>query len=425
MTAPLKYAPIDIVKEEKTELLAAIVLMGFVAAVFWCYWNGYYGGLPYPYNTFLFLPSARFGDFFDTLRRVKDLNPYLGGDVSIYYPFLNWAGFIFTLISDQRLSYILYCCLELATLGLVAAYFLHSKNRVHSILIIGIIAFLNYPLLILVDRGNFEGLVFVFVLLFIYFLVREEYLISAGFIAAAVASKLFPAVFMLLFLSQRRYKEFAAAVLFSAVLTAVSLLGFRGGAMNNAGYLLSGKNMEVPSVAQFLDNNNIVQRGVSLFTTLKVLLLQTGEAGSVNIPALLPGYIVLGIIAFICLGIYIVFVEQELWKKATLLTIAMLVLPQYSADYRLIYLLIPVFLFVNVREPGWRDILYTVLFGLLLIPKPYYFFTNVISDAGTSDISLAVILNPLIMLILCVMIVANRRPVRAPVSRSTDLYVKA
>jgi hypothetical protein len=42
---------------------------------------------------------------------------------------------------------------------------------------------------------------------------------------------------------------------------------------------------------------------------------------------------------------------------------------------------------------------------LLLIPKDYYFFGKIISDAHTSDISIAAVINPLVLILFVVLIV--------------------
>jgi hypothetical protein len=56
---------------------------------------------------------------------------------------------------------------------------------------------------------------------------------------------------------------------------------------------------------------------------------------------------------------------------------------------------------------------YAIGFGLLLIPKDYYFLSGIISDAGTNDISIAVLLNPLIMIaMMCMIIVSGLKSIK-------------
>ena len=397
----------DRTKDRKVELLVYIILVGFFLAVFFYYWKGYYQGLPYPYNTFLFIPSVKFSDYFDTLRRVANLNPYLGNDVSIYYPFLNFVSYLLTLIPDVRYSYIIYSLIITAILVTINYHYLRSNDIVRSIVFVLIFSFLNYPVLITFDRGNLEGLIFIFLLLFMFFFMREEYWVSAVFLAFAIASKLYPAVYLLLYISKKKYKEFALSIFLTGILTWSSLLSFKGGFADNFGYLIRGENLNIPSVAVFLGNNNIVQRGVTLFTFLKVLLIETGKITSINMQSFLRIYMMIALVIFPVLGAYILFIEKDLWKKFTVLTFAMLLLPQFSADYRLIHVFIPLLLFINVEEKRPLDKAYLILFGLLLIPKSYYYLTKIMSDSGTSDISVAVLINPLIMIFICTLIVGS------------------
>ena len=100
------------------------------------------------------------------------------------------------------------------------------------------------------------------------------------------------------------------------------------------------------------------------------------------------------------IALYIIKREDDLWKQAALLVCTFNLLPYVSGDYRLIHLFLPLLLFVNSKERSRFDILYTILFGLLLIPKAYLVFKGIRSDSGFSDVSISVVINPLLMIIL-------------------------
>ncbi len=78
----------------------------------------------------------------------------------------------------------------------------------------------------------------------------------------------------------------------------------------------------------------------------------------------------------------------------------MLLLPQVTFDYKMIHLYIALMLFLNSQKQSQYDILYAILFGLLLIPKDYFIIQ--------SDISIAVFLNPLLMLMIAGTILLDR-----------------
>ena len=44
---------------------------------------------------------------------------------------------------------------------------------------------------------------------------------------------------------------------------------------------------------------------------------------------------------FLPMSAYVFFLEKELWKKVAILAIAMLLLPQVSAEYKLVHMFIP------------------------------------------------------------------------------------
>jgi hypothetical protein len=70
----------------------------------------------------------------------------------------------------------------------------------------------------------------------------------------------------------------------------------------------------------------------------------------------------------------------------------------------MIHLYIALMLFLNSQKQSPYDILYTILFGLLFIPKDYILIH--------SDISIAVFLNPLLMLMIAGTILLDRTPMR-------------
>ena len=84
-----------------------------------------------------------------------------------------------------------------------------------------------------------------------------------------------------------------------------------------------------------------------------------------------------------------------------------LLLPHISADYKLIYIFIPMFMFINSDKKSRFDLFYVIMFGLLLIPKDYYQFSRIVSDSGCSDIGIAVVLNIFIIISMVAVIVKD------------------
>jgi len=392
----------------KIVALTAIILVGFSLSIIYHYYQGNILGKPYPYTTFLFTPADRFADFFDA-RFVADLNPYLNSIVpSAQYPLVNVFDYLFTLL-PLNISLEIYIILISIAFAFLTNAFLWGKasrflRNLHFILPI---TFLTYPFLFTVDRGNLELLVFVFLLLFLYFFAQEMYTLSTIFLALAIAMKIVPAVLLFLYLPKKKFREVVLSLVFTVLLTIGSLLLFKGGFGANFNFLLHGSNFSFATLVSFVGPENLVQRGVSFFTIFKIIFIETGWLAKMNMPLFLSRYIKLAALFFIPIAAFVVFVEKILWRQVALLVFSMLLLPQISADYKMLHLYLPMFMFIITEDRSRLDIFYLVAFGLLMIPKDYAYFPHVLSDAGTNDISISVMINFSLMVIMSFLIVAS------------------
>jgi hypothetical protein len=400
----------------KVSLIMLIVIVGFVASVFFRYTMSVYLGRGYPYNTPLYLPSLVGTDFTDYIQITKDLNPYLGSAASAYYPVMNMLFYFFSLRVGPGHTMVvpaqLYSLLVVLALAWFSFIYLRTDRLWEHLTRTFVFTFMTYPVLFALDRGNVETLLLIFLFLFFYFFQRQRFLISSLFLALAITTKLFPLFLLVLFVPQKKYREIGITLALSIVLTMACLMCFKGGLIANFKFLLAGENLHSKTVFGgssdvYLGGNYLVQRGISLFTVIKVFLIETGYS-MLHMHGFLRIYVAAAAVAAILVAGYVTFIESELWKRATILVVAMLVLPQISADYKMIHLLIPLFLFANSTERSGMDTIYALLFGLLLIPKDYYFLPKTISDAGGAhDISIAIFLNPAIMLLMSSLIIAG------------------
>jgi hypothetical protein len=120
----------------------------------------------------------------------------------------------------------------------------------------------------------------------------------------------------------------------------------------------------------------------------------------INIQHLLQKYYIAALLIFVLLSFYIILKENKFWKKVTLLVFSMCLLPHVSGNYKLLSLFIPIFLFIN--SPGYKDekhdLLYTLLFAFLLIPKNYRFIANLYGG---------VVIDPIIMILMSVLVIIS------------------
>jgi hypothetical protein len=149
----------------------------------------------------------------------------------------------------------------------------------------------------------------------------------------------------------------------------------------------------------------MVQRGVTLLTFIKWFSIETGFIRGMGDTLFLSRYLAASALIGVVAVVYAVFVEQDLWKRVAVLVLVMLLLPPLSADYKLLLLYVPLYLFVESDKPSRLDPAYLAVFGLLLVPKSYYYLSSVFSESGAAhDISIAVPLNVLLLIALSLLI---------------------
>jgi hypothetical protein len=394
-------------KATKLSLLSLLVVAGFAVGVGYHYVQGVYLGQPYPRNTFLYDPAVHGSDFADVMRDGHTLNPYIEHS-SAQYPFLALVGFVFSLLPGSPYALLLAIVSGLFLAFSAASLWLDSWHT--SAIHVFVIAFLSYPFLFAIDRGNFELLVFVLLLAFLFFFARKQHAWSALCLGLAIALKLYPVVLLALYFPAKNFRAMLVGLASAVAATLASLLCFKGGFLANAAYLLQARNLQSNYVFHEFTSlsSNMVQRGVSLLTLLKLTSIEAGLLRGVGDNVFLSWYLAISALVGVFVVIHAVFVEKELWRRVALLVLAMLLLPHISADYKLLLIYLPLYLFVNSDTRSRLDVVFVVLFGLLLIPKDYYYLPHAISDAAAGyDISIAVPANILLLLLMGLFIVGS------------------
>ncbi|MBT5988747.1 DUF2029 domain-containing protein, partial [bacterium] len=235
-----------------------------------------------------------------------------------------------------------------------------------------------------------------FMALFIFFYVKKNYFISTIFLALAIAMKLFPAVFLILFFTDKKYKEIIYTLIITILSTVVTLIFFQGSIMENILRMIQNQGL---NAQMYAIGHAGLNYGHSLFGFFKVLIAFFIKKA--DFVYYLQLYVPFILILFTCLILYIIFVEKQFWKKVAILVFAMCFFTPYAGDYKLMHLFIPLYLFINDDSPDKYNVIYTILFALLLIPKNY------LSLVGIDYIYGGVLLDPLLMLIFLALILYN------------------
>jgi hypothetical protein len=256
-----------------------------------------------------------------------------------------------------------------------------------------------------IDRGNIEPFAFFLVALFLREFQNDRHERAAAFLGAAIALKIFPAAFLLLYLRPLRTKPIAQTLGIAALLTVGSFALLDRPILENAKRLL-----EILSSYESTSFNEGVlsaRYSTSLRSMLDVVAATAPEtvaeaaATLQSLPiGLLAGGALLGIATRI---------PVPQWGILAVAVSIMTLVPRTAADYRLIYWLLPLASFVREADDARPNRAMALLFGLLLIPK---------SLVLVGEVRIATVLNPVLAVALLAILVTTHSGLRTPASRT-------
>lgn len=378
--------------------MTLVLLVGFSGAVIFHYVQGQFLGRGFPENTFLPGPVTRFGDFYGVYDQWIRMHFNGVGYGLSYFPSTYLVADLFSWVSPAQAAAAVFL-LAFTVFFSVYTFFNLKTDRLTETLKHMVLCLCSYPFLITFHTGNFEWVVFAGVALFIHFYVRQQYTLGTPFLALAISMKLMPAVFLVLLFAERRYRQIAYTVGWVLGLTLLPLLVFEGGLRSGLdGYLANLQASQKMYFDLMVRSGAGTHFGHSLFNAVRVFV----PRNPTEITAMLTPYFAFTMLILAGISFYILRYERRLWKKVALLVIALNLLPYTSTDYKLLYVFIPLFLLINDPEPERLDLTYVILLSLLLIPKTYVFFNS------NPLLKLDVVLNPAIMTVLLVLIIASR-----------------
>lgn len=188
-------------------------------------------GLPYSFP-YYYVPGNMFDDFLPFLDKFREWGTpaFFGHEKHGYfmYPALLVHVFRFLLsLPHQRTCFILILLAVTASLALAFIQVMrkHGMATLQSILFAGSTAFLSYPLIFVIQRCNIEFLVWLVGAIGVWCFFTGRTNTSAVFIGLAASLKLYPFIFLGLFLPRRKYGGFLLGLATFAAVTALSLYG--------------------------------------------------------------------------------------------------------------------------------------------------------------------------------------------------------
>lgn len=426
-------------KSQKVTLLATIILVGFAFGVIYHFVLGFYDGMKPPFNSFVYPSYKALCDFVEVLPFIKDFNPYKFVTPWIaYFPLAYIVLFPFTLIKNAIFAYCIFLSIFLAFFipVNVKMFACKSLSKLQNFQNIFILTFLSYPFLYAVDKGNLDLFLFIILALAVYTFKKEKYFISAVLFAFENAMKPFPVLFLLLFLYKKRYKEFFLSILLSGLLVLGGFMALNGDFFDKISVFIQDIGL-MSGIYYNFDNFGLTFTS-SLFYPLKWLFCKIGEVPLLSTIKFVYYYNIFYKFAVVAI-VFFTWREKVFWKQITLLTTSMLLLPYLIYDHKLIFLFIPLWLFVNAKEKTKFDLAYTLLFALMFIPKNIIFINKLAAHhpellgflANSNDfmahqlywsfISLSVLINPIILLTLFLLIVIEQFKTEGTKEKSLEL----
>ena len=259
---------------------------------------------------------------------------------------------------------------------------------------------LTFPVLVALDRGNIQLLTSGLIILAFYFEKRKNSVLAGFFLGAAISLKVYPLLFILIFLRKKAWRSSAYTVLAAGFMTVVPLLLFRGGLKLNVRSLthnLSTSQDDLSSLALFANNS------------LKALSLSLRSAGLNQLGNFLNVHLLI-----ISVVLILVIFCGTLMKACNDLELSLLIaasitlLIVFSPGYVLLIFFVPIFFIYHDSSnlPRKWVIFYSGIIALIIMPKqlPMKFWKDTYLQRGPSIGSL---INPLIMLILIFTILAR------------------
>ena len=357
----IRIPDVEILSAKRLNIIISIFSITFTIS----FWFGFlYGrGRPFeiPYNA-----RDLFTDFFSALVVAKD--PYsLVGFGRGYFPFIYLFLWPFCLFSTA-VALLLGLMFFIVFFYISSYLFLDNTfNRLASS--IALCSF-SYVFIFILDRANVEMFVYIFIAMFmlIYFKPNKRIpldILSALFLSFAINSKLYPGVFTILMLRDKRFRCLGLTMLFSVIIFFSSFAAVNGtfnGLFANLNWFNDNYGMPVFKMVS-------PEHTHSLFDFFKSLLLlvkkNVDDTSAIILKFKIP-YTILVFIFFSFIATYVVLYEKSKWRAVFLLTTAMVLFPYASHDYTLIHMFIPMFMYIKSKEDnGSLDYIYSILLAIV------------------------------------------------------------
>lgn len=224
------------------------------------------------------------------------------------------------------------------------------------------------PILFSIERGNIILLALVFLLLFeLFYNSKNKYLRYLSYIALALSAsiKIYPALFGVLIISHKRWKEVFGAIAIGVLIFVIPFLYLCGW----EGVISMYKNIVYASPI-------LANRGMGyIFSFANLMKIIQTFSGS----ALIKGSIMLKVIPS-CIALFIFLTNKDEWKKMFAIVLLFVWIHEFSSTYTLIFFILPLISYLNVDDGNKISIIdhiYTILYVIMFLPTATATFPEV------------------------------------------------
>ncbi len=345
-------------------------------------------------NTWLYNPFVRFEDFFGPFELLRSFNPY-NIQHGNYPPVGYWLLAPILWMNEYAALFLTFAVAVGFMIWWVSRSFTQGIAPYQRVLVV-IVALLSLPVSFGIDRGNLDLVIFAMIVLGVAAFEQNRNVLAAWWFGFTSAAILFPVLYLLLFLRGRKLKYLVLGVVIAGFLSLLGFAGFRHGFTHT---LYGFK--EAFSTFQFnydRPTSSTPYDGSIIGWVQSIGYAINGVGGAQAIENVIrPAVVPVDILAGLLLAWYLRFREGSLWHSLTLIT-GVFILLNESYYYDLLFLFIPLALFVRDSTVSRRGIVIGVLFGILLAPRAYFYLGN--SRIDSSVLTTA----PLLIALLAVVV---------------------
>lgn len=317
-----------------------------------------------------------FMDLFNSMQ--YGYKPYEKGVIypplaNLFYLILSWffppkyfkKGTVF--VRNSHMGQVMIC-LSLTITVLMFMYIVlkNKKGTLNEKYLFGFIMSLSMPFLFMLERGNIIFICFACICAFLNN-YRSENVIKRHLaylaLAIAVGIKIYPVFFGFLLLREKRWKDTFICVGYGIVIFFLPCMLFGG--IQSIPLMINN----IIDCTQTMGESGLGYK-VSLANTGRYLgeLIYQDSSRFDAVSLILKGVCAIGGTLLMILAKY-----REEWKLYMIPSLMMILLPDFSFIYSLIFLLVPLWSFLDKEDMAGKviDTLYLILFLLIFYPIPY------------------------------------------------------